>query len=78
MTRTLTNYYGALTDKSPKSLPRMLSRNGNLQERDLFEIVGCRQEREGGHLEVQAVRWQESSREPASVEAQQHCTLGTE
>ena len=47
---------GVLTDKSPKSLMRMFGRNGNPQARNLFEIIGCLQEREGLHLRVQAVR----------------------
>ena len=47
---------GGMTDKSPKSLMRMLSPNGNPQARNLFEIIGCLQEREGVHLEVRAVR----------------------
>ena len=47
---------GGLTHKSPKSLMRMLSPNGNPQARNLFEIIGCLQEREGVHLEVRAVR----------------------
>ena len=47
---------GGMTHKSPKSLMRMLSPNGNPQARNLFEIIGCMQEREGVHLEVRAVR----------------------
>ena len=47
---------GGLTEKSPKSLMRMLSPNGNPQARNLFEIINCLQEREGLHLKVQAVR----------------------
>ena len=47
---------GGLTDKSPKSLMRMLGPRGNPQARNLFEIIGCLQEREGLHLKVQAVR----------------------
>ena len=47
---------GGLMDKSPTSLMRMLSPNGNPQARNLFEIIGCLQEREGVHLKVQAVR----------------------
>ncbi len=47
---------GGLTAKSPKSLMRMLSPNGNPQARNLFEIIHCLQEREGLHLKVQAVR----------------------
>ena len=47
---------GGLTEKSPKSLMRMLSQNGNPQARNLFEIIGCLQEREGVHLKVQAVK----------------------
>ena len=34
----------------------MLSPNGNPHARNLFEIIGCLQEREGVHLEVRAVR----------------------
>ena len=47
---------GELTDKSPKSLMRMLGPQGNPQARNLFEIIGCLQEFEGLHLKVQAVR----------------------
>ncbi len=47
---------GGMTDKSPKSLMRMLSQNGNPQARNLFEIIGCLQQREGVHLTVQAVK----------------------
>ena len=47
---------GGLTDKSPKSLMRMLSPTGNPHARNLFEIIGCLQEREGVHLEVRAIR----------------------
>ena len=47
---------GGLTDKSPKSLMRMLGPHGNPQARNLFEIISCLQEREGLHLEVRAVR----------------------
>ena len=47
---------GGLTDKSPKSLMRMLGPHGNPQARNLFAIIGCLQEREGLHLKVQAVR----------------------
>ncbi len=47
---------GGLTAKSPKSLMRMLSPNGNPQARNLFEIIRCLQEREGLHVKVRAVR----------------------
>ena len=47
---------GELTDKSPKSLMRMFGPQGNPQARNLFEIIGRLQEREGLHLEVRAVR----------------------
>ena len=47
---------GELTDKSPKSLMRMLGPGGNPQARNLFEIIGCLQEREGLRLTVRAVR----------------------
>ena len=45
-----------LTDKSPKSLMRMLGPKGNPQARNLFEIIGYLQDREGVHFEVRAVR----------------------
>ncbi len=47
---------GNLTDKSPKSLMRMLGPKGNPQARNLFEIIGHLQNREGVHFEVRAVR----------------------
>ncbi len=47
---------GGLTEKSPKSLMRMFGPHGNPQARNLFEIIGCLQQREGLHLKVQAVR----------------------
>lgn len=47
---------GGLIDKSPKSLMRMFSRSGNPQARNLFEILGCLQKREGLRFTVQAVR----------------------
>ena len=47
---------GGLTDKSPKSLMRMLSSAGNPHARNLFEIIDCLQQREGVHLKVQATR----------------------
>ena len=45
-----------LTDKSPKSLMRMFGPTGNPQARNLLEIIGHLQEREGLHFEVRAVR----------------------
>ena len=47
---------GGLTDKSPKSLMRMLGPHGNPRARNLFEIIDCLQQREGLHLKVQAMR----------------------
>ena len=47
---------GSLTDKSPKSLMRMLGPKGNPQARNLFEIIAHLQKREGIHFEVGAVR----------------------
>ena len=47
---------GDLTQKSPKSLMRMLGRDGNPQARNLFEIIGHLQKREGLHFEVRTVR----------------------
>ena len=45
---------GGLTEKSPKSLMRMFSPNGNPQARNLFEVIARLQEREGFNLKVQA------------------------
>ena len=47
---------GSLTDKSPKSLMRMFGPKGNPQARNLFEIIGYLQKREGVRFEVRAVR----------------------
>ncbi len=47
---------GGLTGKSPKSLMRMFGPKGNPQARNLFEIIGTLQKREGVHFEVRAVR----------------------
>ena len=47
---------GNLTDKSPKSLMRMFGPRGNPQARNLFEIIGHLQKREGLHFEVRVVR----------------------
>lgn len=47
---------GTLTAKSPKSLMRMFSASGNPQARNLFEIIGHLQRKEGLHLKVDAAR----------------------
>ncbi|MCY4485995.1 MAG: transcriptional regulator [Deltaproteobacteria bacterium] len=47
---------GGLTDRSPKSLMRMLGHGGKPRARDLFEIIGLLQKRDGLKLRVQAVR----------------------
>ena len=47
---------GGLTEKSPKSLMRMFSLNGNPQARNLLQVIGRLQEREGLYLKVEAVR----------------------
>ncbi len=47
---------GVLTHKSPKSLMRMFGPKGNPQARNLFEIIGYLQEREGVSLEVRPAR----------------------
>ena len=47
---------GGLTAKSPKSLMRMFSPNGNPQARNLFKIIGYLQKREGLHLKIHTVR----------------------
>ena len=51
---------GNLTAKSPKSLMRMLGRDGNPQARHLFKIISCLQEREGLELKVHALRPKET------------------
>ena len=45
-----------LTAKSPKSLMRMFSPSGNPQARNLFEIIGHLQEREGLQFKLRTVR----------------------
>ncbi len=47
---------GSLTDKSTKNLMRMFGPKGNPQARNLFEIIGYLQQREGLHFEVRAMR----------------------
>ena len=47
---------GGLAKKSPKSLMRMFGTNGNPQARNLFEIIGHLQKREGFHLRIHTVR----------------------
>ena len=47
---------GSLTDKSPKSLMRMLGPKGNPQAVNLFEIIAHLQKQEGIHFEVRTVR----------------------
>jgi len=47
---------GEAIGKSPKSVMRMLSREGNPQVRNLFEIVAYLQKAEGTVLEVRAVK----------------------
>ena len=47
---------GGLTAKSPKSLMRMFGPNGNPQARNLLEIIGHLQKREGVHLRIHTVR----------------------
>lgn len=47
---------GGLTHKSPKSLMRMFGPSGNPQARNLFEIIGHLQQREGLHFRVETER----------------------
>ena len=47
---------GGLTERPPKSLMRMFGPNGNPQARNLFEVIGRLQKREGLQLKVRAVR----------------------
>ena len=47
---------GSLMKKSPKSLMRMFGPAGNPNARNLFEVIGHVQRREGIQLEVSAVR----------------------
>ena len=46
----------ARTHKSPKSLMRMFGPKGNPQARNLFEIIGYLQKKEGMSLEVRPAR----------------------
>jgi len=45
---------GRMIDKTPKSLMRMLSADGNPRADNLFAIIGCLQAKEGVHLSVMA------------------------
>ena len=47
---------GSLTEKSPKSLMRMLGPKGNPQARNLFEIIAHLQKHEGIHFEIRTTR----------------------
>ena len=53
---------GRLTAKAPQSLMRMLSRTGNPQARNLFEVMRVLQEHEGVQTEV---RFKRCRAEPA-------------
>jgi len=46
---------GNLIHKSPKSLMRMCSSNGNPTANNLFDIIHALQQKEGLHLQVQAI-----------------------
>jgi len=46
---------GSALGRSPKSLMRMLSPDGNPQARNLFEMVACLQKIEGAVLKVHAI-----------------------
>lgn len=45
---------GRMTEKTPKSLMRMLSVGGNPRADNLFAIIRCLQAKEGVHLSVMA------------------------
>jgi hypothetical protein len=47
---------GNLIHKSPKSLMRMCSSSGNPTANNLFDIIHALQQKEGLHLQVQAIR----------------------
>ena len=47
---------GKLLQKSPKSLMRMCSSSGNPTANNLFDIINTLQQKEGLHLQVQAIR----------------------
>ncbi len=47
---------GTMTDKSPKSLMRMFSPDGNPTAKNLFGIIHTLQQNEGVHLEIQTTR----------------------
>lgn len=48
---------GRLIHKSPKSLMRMCSSSGNPTASNLFDIIYTLQQKEGLHLQVQAVHF---------------------
>ncbi|HEV3111812.1 MAG TPA: hypothetical protein VGY99_15100 [Candidatus Binataceae bacterium] len=47
---------GAVTQRSPKSLMRMLGPNGNPQARNFFQIVAYLQQKEGVRFELHSAR----------------------
>ena len=47
----------------------MFGPNGNPQARNLFEAIGCLQDREGPHLKVQAVRWKAQPQRPGELKS---------
>ena len=52
---------GNLTDKSPKSLMRMLSISGNPTASNLFEMIEMLREKEGVNFEVHTVQQKNAS-----------------
>ena len=60
---------GAQTGKSPKSLMRMFSSNGNPRTQNLFEVIGCLQRHEGVKFRVESTSGQK--RTEAQVHIQQ-------
>ena len=59
---------GTKTGKSPKSLMRMFSPNGNPGTQNLFAIIGCLQEYEGVQLRVQSVSEPERAAVQSDIE----------
>ena len=59
---------GKQTDKSPKSLMRMFSPDGNPSTQNLFAIIGCLQKYEGVRFKVQSISKQERPEAQVNIE----------
>lgn len=59
---------GTRTGKSPKSLMRMFSPDGNPRTQNLFAIIVCLQRHEGVRLRVESTSGQKHSEAEASIQ----------